>query len=99
MLNNRISNKKEIVIEENADSVNIFFKKAADLCKKSPFFESNEIACLLKAIVAKESSGIMSMKKEEKLCDFFRYLSSLSPQASMFASANYRLGGKAVSDR
>ena len=98
-LNDRISSKKELVIEHNIESVDSFFQKAADLYKKRPALKDNVIMCLLKAMVVKESSGVINLKKEEKLHDFFRYLRSLSPQASMFVSANCGFGGKAVSDR
>jgi hypothetical protein len=98
-LNNRINSKKEIVFEENADSVDNFFQKAADLYKKCGLFRNNVVICLLRAMVVKQSSGKLNLQKEAKLNDFFRYLRSLSPQASMFVSANCGLGGKAVSDR
>ena len=98
-LNNRISNKKELVMEHNVESADSFFQMAADLYKKKPELKDNVIMCLLRAIVVKESSGVINVRQEEKLQNFFRYLRSLSPQASMFVSANCGFGGKAVSDR
>ena len=98
-LSNRINTKKEIVIEENVDSVDTFFSKAATAYKKNSSLRDSVIMCLLRAMVVKQKSGRLNVQKEEKLYDFFRYLRCLSPQASMFVSANCGLGGKAVSDR
>ena len=53
VLNCRIKNKKEIVLEENVDSVDNFFEKVAHLCKKNDSFKNNIIVCLLRAIVVK----------------------------------------------
>ena len=98
-LNHRINNKKEIVIDENIDSVDNFFQKAADLHKKSDSFRNDVITCLLRAMMVKQSSGRLNTRKEEKTYDFFRCLRDLSPQACVFVSANCGLDGKAVSDR
>ena len=98
-LNNKIANKRELALEENVDSVDSFFQKAAALYKNSKSFQDNVIVCLLRAMLVKQSSGNLSARKEEKVQNFFRYLRTLSPQASMFVSANCGLDGKAISDR
>ena len=98
-LNNKTSNKKELALEENADSVDSFFEKVAVLCKKSKSFQDNIIVRLLRAMAVKQLSSNLSTRKEEKAQNFFRYLRTLSPQASVFASANCGLDGKAISDR
>ena len=48
---------------------------------------------------SEKTSGVSNVRKEHKVLDFFRCLRTLSPQASMFMSANCGLEGKAVLDR
>jgi len=74
ILSKTINNKKEIVMEDTADSVDSFFGKAADLYKKNKDFRNNVVTCLLRAMVVKQTSGTLNVKKEQKVFDFFRYL-------------------------
>ena len=53
VLNYQIKKQKEIVLEENVNLVDIFFEKAANLCKKNNSFKNNVIVCLLCAMVVK----------------------------------------------
>ena len=98
-LNKKLLITTKSIDVEKADSVDGFLQKAANLHRMNTSFRSNIIICLLKAMMAKKASGVLNLEKESKTYDFFRYLRTLSPQASMFASANCGLEGKAVSDR
>ena len=84
------------MMEDNTDSVNTFFGKATDLYEKSKNFRKNAIILLLCTIIVKQTSGVLNLKKEQKVFDFFRCLRILSPQVSMCVSANCELEGKAV---
>ena len=52
-LEQKIKMKKEIIMEDSADSVNSFFNKAADLHKNNKSFRSNITMTLLHAMVVK----------------------------------------------
>ena len=95
-LNQKLNIKKEIVIEDSANSINLFFDKATDLRKKNKNFRTNIIMSLLRAIEVKQTSSVLNLEK--KVFDSFRCLRALSPQASIFVSANVGLEGKAVSN-
>ena len=60
-LNNRITNEKEIVLEENVNLVDNFFEKAANLCKKRYSFKNNAITLFFQVMVVKQSSKILNL--------------------------------------
>jgi len=63
ILSKTINNKKEIIMEDTTDSIDSFFGKATDLYKKNKDFRNNVVTCLLRAMVVKQISGILNVKK------------------------------------
>ena len=71
LLNKKTVDKKVVVIEGNADSVDNFFEKAANLHKKNQNFKKNVATCLLRAMIVK-SKWCVKCKKRIEVLDFFR---------------------------
>ena len=65
-LNKKANIKKDLILEDSADSIHSFFGKAADLYEKNKSFRSNTIILLLRAMVVKKYSGDLNLEKEEK---------------------------------
>ena len=87
----KMSNKKEISVEDATDSGDVIFGKAAGMRKKNKNIRNSTVTCLLHAIAVKQASGVINLKKEQKLFNSLRHLQTLSPQANNFVSANCRL--------
>ena len=98
-LNNRMKQTKPLFKDDEIDNSSTLFEKADQLYKENKSFRSNIVICLLKAIVAKQSSGHNNLVMEQKLVDFYRYLRTLGKQSCKFVTANLGLGGKGISDR
>ena len=61
-LNKNLKFSKPIINENEMDSTTTIFRKAEDMRSKNETFRSHVVACLLKAIVAKHSTGVKNYK-------------------------------------
>lgn len=90
-LNNQLPNKTyKIAGEGSAPGMKSLFGNAEELCKKNPSFRSSIIVALFKAACAKEQHG-SNAATDEKVVNFFRYISTYDKKAAQVMSAN--LGG------
>ena len=64
---------------------------------KNKSFQSHIVLCLLKAIVAKHSTGVNNLKMEGKLIDFYQYLRIINKQSTDFIAANLGLECRGIS--
>ena len=85
--------------ENEMNSTTAMFKKSEDMRAKNKSFRSRVVVCLLKAIVAKHSTGVNNLKMEGKLIDFYRYLRTIDKQSAAFVAANLGLECRGMSDR
>ena len=56
-LNNLMSSSKSLFKEDEINNSVTLFKRAEQLCKYNKNFRNNIVICLLKAIIAKQSTG------------------------------------------
>ena len=98
-LNNLLKASNPMFKDDEIDNCSNVFKKTSKLCQTNKNFRNNVATCLLKAIVAKQSSGHNNLAMESKLVDFYRCLRTLSTQSCEFVTSNLGLSSRGVSDR
>ena len=93
LLHEEIENKPYMIHSGGAaPGMNVVFKKAADMCKTNPTFQSSLVVALLKAAVAKALSPKGSNAKTPiEVTNFIRLIGTYDKKASQVVSTN--LGG------
>ena len=98
-LNKNLKFSKPIINENEMDSTTTTFRKAEDTHSKNKTFRSHVATSLLKAIVAKHSTGVNNLQMEGKLIDFYRCLRTINKKSTAFVAANFGLEFRGMSDR
>ena len=91
LLSPKLKTEYKLAVLGSSPSPDTLFREAGELYKSNPKFRTSLVVALLSALVAKIKTGRNNVQMEQRLVNFYRYLTAYSPKAADMCAAN--LGG------